>query len=144
MEATLGIWRISVTRVTATVLELSTSYDRAARSWNRGLARIGYPGGYRRLLAALRQQGLLQSLRQGGRMLDCGIGAAALSLALIATSGCNLEVTGVDVAPMMLLEAGKELSKAGVKADLHRNDATALPFDDRLSTLRTAQENGTG
>lgn len=130
MELTIGAVRISVTRISPDLSELSARYDRRARSWNAGLEVIGYARAYRRLFSHLISEGLLRHLRHGSRVLDCGIGAAALSLALTTTVTLALHITGVDIAPVMLKTASSSLSRAGIQHELHRRNAQYLSFAD--------------
>ena len=52
-------------------------YDEAAECWHDRLALLGYPRAYEDLFNRLLADGALNSLREGGRVLDCGIGTGA-------------------------------------------------------------------
>jgi len=66
-----------------------------------------------------------------GRAIDIGCGTGTN---VIALARAGWQVTGVDFAPRAIALAGGKLKKAGIRADVHVNDATTLkgitgPFD---------------
>ena len=105
METALGAWRISVKRTPLTGAELAAMYDDAAERWHNRLALLGYPQAYEELFDRLLATGTLRSPRDGGRVLDCGVGTAAFSLALVRKLTTPLRIEGVDLSPSMLLRA---------------------------------------
>ena len=112
MEVTLGTWRISAERSGPPEAELAATYDEAAECWHDRLALLGYPRAYEDLFDRLLADGVLNSLRDGGRVLDCGIGTAAFSLALAGKVAAPVRIEGVDISPSMLLRACLDLDRA--------------------------------
>jgi SAM-dependent methyltransferase len=130
VEVTLGTWRISVERIAPTEAVLAAMYDEAAESWHDRLALLGYPQAYEDLFDRLLANGALNSLRDGGSVLDFGVGTAAFSLALAGKVAAPLRIEGVDLSPSTLLRASLNLDRAGVETRLHLRDAKDLPFED--------------
>ncbi len=84
------------------------------------------------LNAPLRAAGLrLHPVEDGDSVLDIGCGTGKL-LETYADAGAAC--SGIDLSDAMLAEAKKFL---GDRADLHRGDATAMPFDDDSFDLAT-------
>ena len=81
--------------------ELAAMYDEAASRWHRSLQRLGYPRAYADLFARLHALGRLGSLTDGDRVLDCGIGAGDLSLALARATVAPVQIEGVDISARM-------------------------------------------
>jgi SAM-dependent methyltransferase len=130
VELTLGTWRISVERTPPTSAELAAMYDAAAECWHERLALLGYPRAYEDLFGRLLADGTLRSLRDGGRVLDCGMGTGAFGLALAGKVAAPLRVEGVDISPSMLLRASLNLDRAGIGARMHLRDVNDLAFED--------------
>jgi 2-polyprenyl-3-methyl-5-hydroxy-6-metoxy-1,4-benzoquinol methylase len=130
MEVTLGAWLISVKRTPPSGTELAAMYDEAAERWHARLALLGYPQAYEDLFDRLLAAGTLSSPRDGGRILDCGVGSAALSLALARKASTPLKIDGVDLSPSMLLRACLNLDRAGIENRMHLRDVKDLPFED--------------
>lgn len=128
MEMAMGTWRVSVQRVPPSGIELARIYDRTAQYWDASLTLLGYRKAYTELFAGLRATGLLNGVVSDGRVLDCGIGTGALSLALMETIGPTVQMSGVDIAPQMIQKARSAFNKAGVAASLYVEDVSALPF----------------
>ena len=126
----LGTWRIIVERTAPTGAELVAMYDEAAERWHDRLALLGYPHAYEDLFDRLLADGTLRSLRDGGRVLDCGIGTAAFSLALAGKAAAPLRIEGTDLSPSMLLRAGLNLDREDIESRLHLRDVKNLPFED--------------
>lgn len=129
LEVALGAWPISVKRTRSTGAELAAMYDEAAERWHDRLAPLGYPRAYEDLFGRLLAAGTLRSPRNGGRVLDCGIGTAAFSLALVNNLVTPLLIEGVDLSPSMLLRACLNLDRAGIENRMHLCDVTELPFE---------------
>ncbi len=108
--------------------ELAAMYDGAASRWHRSLQRLGYPRAYADLFARLRALGFLRSLATGGRVLDCGIGAGDLSLALAGATVTPVQIAGVDISARMLDEARRVLALAQVEAQCQQGDVRELTF----------------
>ena len=130
MELTRGTWRVTVERLPPTSTELVSMYDAAGAYWHPTMERLGYTDAYGALFARLRDAGLLTVLVDGARVLDCGIGTAALSLALLDSSAPALRLTGADLSAGMLRAARRGLAQRGMQASLCRSDARRLPFGD--------------
>lgn len=130
VDVTLGIRRISAERSAPPEAELAATYDEAAERWHDRLALLGYPRAYEDLFDRLRADGALSSLQEGGRVLDCGIGTGAFSLALAGKVTAPVAIEGVDTSPSMLLRACLELDRACIEARPHLSDVKDLPFED--------------
>jgi len=130
VEGTLGTRRISAERSTPLEAELAAMYDEAAERWHDRLALLGYPRAYKDLFDRLLADGALSSLREGGRVLDCGIGTGAFSLALAGKVAAPVRIEGVDISPSVLLRACLDLDRACIEARLHLHDVKDLPFED--------------
>ena len=130
MEGTLGTRRISAERSAPLEAELAAMYDEAAERWHDRLALLGYPRAYEDLFNRLLADGALNSLREGGRVLDCGIGTGAFSLALAGKVAAPVRIEGVDISPSMLLRACLNLDRACIETRLHLRDVQDLPFED--------------
>jgi ubiquinone/menaquinone biosynthesis C-methylase UbiE len=136
MDLAIGTWHISIRRSPLSDAELAAMYDDAARAWTTKLSHGGYAQAYVDLFARLPVSERLDYLQDGGRVLDCGIGSGALSLALTEAVGTQLRLDGVDIAPRMLREASEALRQAGVQAQMHHHDARDdLPFADATFDL---------
>lgn len=123
-------WRSSVERTPPTGTELAAMYDAGAEHWHDRLDLLGYPRAYEDLFDRLLADGTLRSLRDGGRVLDCGIGTAAFSLALAGNVAAPVRIEGLDISPSMLLRACLNLDHAGIEAWLHLSEVKDLPFED--------------
>jgi ubiquinone/menaquinone biosynthesis C-methylase UbiE len=110
--------------------KLASTYDEAAERWHDQLALLGYPRAYEDLFDRLLADEALDSLRDGGRVLDLGVGTGAFSLALAGTVAAPLRIEGVELSPSMLLQASLNLDRAGVETRLHLRDAKDLPFEE--------------
>jgi demethylmenaquinone methyltransferase/2-methoxy-6-polyprenyl-1,4-benzoquinol methylase len=119
-----------VERIPPTDTDLAAMYDAAAEHWHDKLDLLGYPRAYEDLFDRLLADGTLRSLRGGGRVLDCGIGTAAFSLALAGKVAALVEIEGVDISPSMLLRACHNLDHVGIEARPHLRDVEDLPFED--------------
>ena len=117
-------------RTAPTEAELAAMHEEAAERWHDQLALVGYPQAYEDLFDRLLADRTLRSLWKGGRILDCGIGTAAFSLALAGTVAAPLRIEGVDLSPSMLLRACLNLDRAGIENRLHLRDVKDLPFED--------------
>ncbi len=130
MEVTLDTWRISAERGGPPEAEFAATYDEEAERWHDRLAVLGYPRAYEDLFDRLRADSALNSLREGGRVLDCGIGTGAFSLALAGKVVAPIRIEGVDISPSMLLRACLDLDRACIEARPHLRDVKDLPFED--------------
>ncbi len=118
----------SATSVTLqTHASLSRQYDDAAPNWQTKIRRLRYDQAYKDTLERVNYLGL----EPGTHVLDAGIGGGALSLALVSGLG-TLHVTGVDIAPKMLVEASHTLAGAVASYDSYCADVRALQLPDSV------------
>ncbi len=70
--------------------------------------------------------------RPGQRVLEVGVGTAAIAIELARRTNGDNPVVGVDLNPYLLREASSiaEAEGYGGVIDVREGDATALPFDD--------------
>ena len=101
MEGTLGARETSAERSAPSEAELAAMYDEAAECWHDRLALLGYPRAYEDLFDRLLADSALNSLREGGRVLDCGIGMGVFSLALAGKAAAPVRIEGLDISPSM-------------------------------------------
>lgn len=131
MSQILGTWRISIERIPFTGSEIEAIYGSIADVWPRKLARLGFIDVYRKLSRRLIREGLFCGLPGAARVLDCGVGAGALSYALSVECPMSLQLYGIDLAPKMLVSARSVLHKAGGEITLKQGDVRALPYRER-------------
>lgn len=127
-----GSWRISVQRRAFSASDLARHYDRAAPRWGRTLSRFGYPGAYEALLGKAVGDHALEAAGPAPRVLDCGVGTGALSIALARVAAVRFELDAIDISPGMLERAAAGFRSAGIAANLRLGDVRELPFADRL------------
>lgn len=133
LECGFGSWRLAVGRLPLSAGELGRRYDRVARRWNRALGRLGYPRAYEGLLRALLRANPLPPRRP--RVLDCGVGTGALSLALARAVAADFALEAIDISPRMLARARDAFRLGGLDARLRLADLRALPYPDRAFDL---------
>lgn len=90
--------------------------------------RLGYQRAYCHLFADLRDQAVLPPMTATTRVLDCGIGTGALSLALATACPGLTQLDGVDLSAAMVQVAADNLAAAGVKLIGQQGNAEWLPF----------------
>lgn len=99
----VGSWRLGVERAQFSHDQLVARYDRAAPRWPQLVRWLGLDAMYARLcLRLLEHHG---RLAEGARVLDCGAGSAAMSLALARASRARLVHHLLDASPRMLQAA---------------------------------------
>jgi SAM-dependent methyltransferase len=130
VEGTLGTRRMAAELSGPPEAKLAAMHDEAAERWHDRLALLGYPRAYEDLFDRLLADGALNSLREGGRVLDCGLGTGAFSLALAGKVAAPVRIEGVDISPSMLLRACLNLDRACIETRLHLRDVQDLPFED--------------
>jgi ubiquinone/menaquinone biosynthesis C-methylase UbiE len=126
----LGSWRLSVHRRALSAPELARSYDRVAPTWDRTLARLGYPGAYEILLGCLLAERLPSRERGPLRALDAGTGTGEFACALARAASTPVAIDAVDLSARMLEQAGNRMSRGGLDFTLRQADARRLPYDD--------------
>lgn len=129
-----GSWFISINRQFHSPAMLSKIYDSVAVKWDGYLRRLGYPNAYEKIFRTifLAQPKLAIS---NLRVLDCGLGTGALSLALNRISHKKLELHGIDLSPHMLRIADHYLRQTGVNFQLSQSNVCQLPYPDNCFDL---------
>lgn len=123
-----GSWRISIQRLPFSGFELRTIYDQAAPNWDRTLDRLGQRDEYEMILRASLPLQEPRAVRLTPRVLDCGVGTGALSQALAKVWPTPFELDGIDISPLMLERASRNLREASVEATLRQGDVRRLPY----------------
>lgn len=125
-------WEISVQRNKPDAGELARRYDQLAQRWSGKIRRMGFDRAYRALFAELVAQLLPRDDHAAApRVLDCGLGAGDLSLALGETlPATKLEFHGVDVSPGMVAEAERRFAEQGRRLRARVQTLCDLPYDD--------------
>ena len=125
-----GSWQVSVRRRALSPAELARAYDREAASWERTIDRLGFPDAYETMLRQALQEDCRDERDRQLHVLDAGIGAGGLSLALAKARPEPLALAGIDISPRMLGEADRRLRAFGIDADLRLGDVQDLPYED--------------
>jgi ubiquinone/menaquinone biosynthesis C-methylase UbiE len=94
--------------------------ESAPERYERGM-RVLTLGRIERVRAAIAAR-----LRPGSRVLDLGCGTGALAVQL-ARKGC--QVTGVDISPAMLAQAGQRVRQAGLEEQITLRQLGAVSLD---------------
>ena len=124
----IGSWQISLRRRPLGVLDLAKRYDRVAPRWSHLTDRLGYPRTYRRLFEQFFNEADLARTAPPLRVLDCGIGTGALSLALAQAWGAPVRIDAVHVSEVMIEKARQCLHQAGLDGSVESADVCALPY----------------
>lgn len=133
IEWSVGSWRLTLERTLAAPTALGRAYDRAAWRWDASVCALGYRRAYARLFECLAQDDWLRDLRTGARVLDAGIGTAALSAALVSALAQAPEVDGVDLSSRMLRRARatlERLRRSQLVVRMHCGDVNRMPYPD--------------
>lgn len=131
VELSVGTWRLTIERTPAAPTDLVRMYDAAAWLWHPIVSLLGYPRAYTTLFSDLANDGWLECLRDGAKVLDGGIGTGAFSMALVKSIPCAFEIHGVDIAPRMLARARdnlQRLGRLGLSAQLRYGNVDCLPY----------------
>lgn len=126
-ERRLGSWQIAVSRDGFGTDQLRAAYDACAPQWHSKVGRLGFPLAYREVLRDA-TSGLQIDDEAPVKVLDCGVGTGALSLALASEINGAFELSAVDISPLMLGEASANLRHAGVGCRAELADIAALPY----------------
>ena len=109
---------------------LKSYYDQLAERWSGIIGRLGYGEAYRACFKSI------ANLTDGPRghdklrVLDCGIGAGDLSLALADVAKHRIHVCGIDISTRMCDVARRRLSAVGTDNEIIDADAHKLPYPD--------------
>lgn len=126
----IGSWGISVQRRPYEAGPLSRLYDRSAPGWNRILSRLGMDRAYESMLAREMAHIKTAPLYTECRVLDCGVGTGAFSMALSRVSPLPVTIEGIDISERMLEIAANRFDEAGVRAELRQSDIRDLPYEN--------------
>jgi len=135
LELSIGTWRVTVRRTAPETTDLARIYDTASWLWHPIVSLLGYSRTYTSLFAKLANDGWLECLQDGAKVLDGGIGTAAFSVALAKTIPNALEIHGIDIAPRMLARARENLQRlgrSGLTAQLHHGNSGSRYFCESL------------
>lgn len=129
VEQRIRSWRFAIERVPFAPAELRERYDGYAPAWPRLLDRLGYTDAYA-ALARILLAAHPGAASPGARVLDCGAGPAALSLALRAAGARPRAHVLLDLSPAMLAAGAARLKAAGAESIPVQGDIRALPYAD--------------
>jgi len=133
-ERRLGSWQIAVSRDGFGTEQLRAAYDACAPRWDRKIGRLGFPLAYREVVSHA-VSGLKADEAAPVKVLDCGVGTGAMSLALVSEMSRSFDLSAVDISPVMLDEASANLQRAGVFCRTEQADISALPYADESFDL---------
>jgi ubiquinone/menaquinone biosynthesis C-methylase UbiE len=123
----VGSWQIAVSRQGFMSDQLRRAYDDCAPSWERTIARLGFPSAYRQVLRQV-APGLTRAAGMPPKVLDCGIGTGAMTLALASEIQGMFDLSAVDISPLMLEQAAVNLNRLGIGCRSQLADIRALPY----------------
>lgn len=109
---------------------LRSRYDASADHWDNYLARLGQLHDYQLLFKSKAVRNCLSHLDQTSKILDCGVGTGAFSLALLDSVDQTVQVSGIDISTPMLTHARQNLEHRCPTLDLRWGDIRHLPFAD--------------
>lgn len=109
---------------------LRSIYDASAHQWQDNLARLGQLHNYHLLFQSQAVWPYLSHLDKASKILDCGVGTGAFSLALLESVAHSAHVSGVDISYPMLTQAQQTLKNRCTTLDLRCGDIRRLPFAD--------------
>ncbi|NRA29444.1 MAG: class I SAM-dependent methyltransferase [Parvularculaceae bacterium] len=122
----VGSWRVSIDRKPYAAQELAHLYNRSASGWDRLVALLGTCSAYQQIFQRLVGSGALVAQNGPLKVLDGGIGTAAMALALAQCWPGALDLTGVDLSTDMLSRAASLLAQQGISANLLRGDIASV------------------
>lgn len=141
-KLSIGTWSVSIHRSTPETRDIARMYDDASKRWQPIMKILGRPRSYIALFKRLKSDGWLDRLPGGAKILDCGIGTAAFSVALAKGAHANLNIHGIDIAPRMLAQARSNLSRferEGLTMQLNCSDVASLPYStDEFDVVMSA------
>jgi demethylmenaquinone methyltransferase/2-methoxy-6-polyprenyl-1,4-benzoquinol methylase len=133
VELSIGTWRVTIRRTDPETTDLAHMYDAAAWLWHPIVNLLGYSRTYTNLFAKLANDGWLEYLQNGAKVLDGGIGTGAFSMALAKIVPDALEIHGIDIAPRMLARARdnlRRLGRPGLTVHLRYGNVDSLPYQE--------------
>lgn len=133
VELSIGTWRVTIQRTTPETMDLARMYDDASWLWHPIVGLLGYSRIYTNLFDKLANDGWLECLQSGAKVLDGGIGTGTFSMALAKTIPDALEIHGMDIAPRMLARARDNLQRLGrsnLTSQLRYGNVDCLPYSD--------------
>jgi ubiquinone/menaquinone biosynthesis C-methylase UbiE len=138
MRLTTAIPPLAPWRIAPSIDTLRSRYDASAEHWDDYLARLGQHQDYQRLFKSRAVRDGLSQLDQTSKILDCGVGTGAFSLALLDSIAHPVQVSGVDISSPMLTHAQQNLKhRSPEQTQIKTNRHPLHPF--ALILLRTGQ-----
>lgn len=134
-SASIGSWKISISRQPLEALELAERYDRMAAKWSHLTGRLGYPQAYERLWKQFINKANLIPPAYPLRLLDCGVGTGSFALAFARAWDAPVCVDAVDVSDMMIEQARQRFRQEGCEASILCADVRALPYSNNQFDL---------
>lgn len=128
----IGSWQFSINRKPIDSRTLESAYDTEALTWAKKLKRLAVPGSYSRVLEEVTQTVSTSQTVKPLRVLDAGVGAGDLSLALVDILPSDFTLDAFDISNGMLREATRRFQARGINANLKQANATCLPYADNL------------
>ena len=125
-----GSWQVAISRRPRAKEDLARRYDAASSKWHHITRRYGLAGSYRRSLITSGVAAVLKEVIPQAKVLDCGIGSGALSIALNSILADTPKIHGIDLSSKMLARAAAEMRLAGLAPDLRQADILSMPFAD--------------
>lgn len=125
----IGSWRLSIEREPLSAEALRRRYGARAGSYSQRLRRLGYTEAYAKLAQRLAGPAP-DALAAGARVLDCGVGSGALSLAVASAASGPLRHHLLDISPTMLQVARDALASRGVRSEAVPADLRSIPYPD--------------
>jgi ubiquinone/menaquinone biosynthesis C-methylase UbiE len=141
-KLSIGTWCVTIQRSTPDTQDIARMYDDASKRWQPIMKILGCSRSYIALFKQLKNDGWLDHLHGGAKILDCGIGTAEFSIALAKSIHGNLNIHGIDIAPRMLAQARNNLShfeREGLTMELHCSDVGSLTYSaDEFDVVMSA------
>lgn len=109
---------------------LRSRYDASAEQWQDNLVRLGQLQDYQLLFNNTVVRNYLSHLDHRSKILDCGIGTGAFSLALLESVNQPAHISGIDISSPMLTRAQQFLENRCQTLDLRCGDIRHLPYAD--------------
>lgn len=109
---------------------LRSRYDASAPHWQDNLVRLGQLHDYQLLFKDKTVRSCLNYLDHTSKILDCGVGTGAFSLALLDNIEQPTHLAGIDISQPMLTQAQRNLKNRCTTLDLRWGDVRHLPFAD--------------